>query len=87
MRRQISSKSGTCTEGLHVDGAGISGKVGAHYPGRSVNLLYATGAERCRDGLAEVSRWHSRFTRPNRRPEHGLRDRDLNFDGKGETDK
>ena len=36
MRRQISSKSNTCTEGMDVDAAGISVKVGAHYPGRSV---------------------------------------------------
>ena len=39
MRRQISSKSNTCTESLDVDAAGISGKVSAHYPGRSVALL------------------------------------------------
>jgi len=36
MRRQIDSKSCTCTEGVVVYAAGISGKVGAHYPGRSV---------------------------------------------------
>jgi len=38
MRRQISSKSDTCTEGMVVDAAGISVKVDAHYPGRSVGL-------------------------------------------------
>ena len=27
MRRPLSSKSYTCTEGMHVDAAGISGKV------------------------------------------------------------
>jgi len=32
------------------------------YPGRSVNLPWATGIERCRDGLAEVSRGHSSRT-------------------------
>jgi len=87
MRRQISLKSNTCTESAHVDAAGISGKVGAHYPGRSVDLPWATGAERRREGLAEVSRGHSRLTRPSRRPEHGLQDKDLNFDGKGDTEK
>jgi len=40
MRRQIFSKSDSCTEGMDVDAAGISGKVGAHYPGRSVRLLF-----------------------------------------------
>ena len=37
MRGPINSKSGTCTEGVVVDAAGISGKVGVHYPGRSVS--------------------------------------------------
>jgi hypothetical protein len=35
MRRQISSKSETCTENADVYTAGISVKAGAHYPGRS----------------------------------------------------
>ena len=61
MRRQISSKSNTCTEGVDVDAAGISVKVGAHYPGRSVDLPCVTAAERRRDRSAEVSRGHSRF--------------------------
>jgi len=60
MRRHISSKSHTCTEGMHVDAAGISGKVDAHYPGRSVDLPCATAVERGRDGSTEVSRGHSR---------------------------
>jgi hypothetical protein len=42
MRRQISSKSDTCTEDMAVDAAGISVKVGAHYPGRSVYVPCAT---------------------------------------------
>ena len=87
MRRQISSKSNTCTEGVVVDAAGISVKVGVHYPWRSVNLLRATGIVRCRDGLAEVSRRHSRLSRPSRRPEHDLRDRSLTFDDHGEADQ
>ena len=39
MRRPISSKSETCTEGMYVYAAGISVEVGAHYPGRPVYLL------------------------------------------------
>ena len=39
VRRPISSKPGSCTERAHVDAAGISGEVGAHYPGRSVACL------------------------------------------------
>ena len=62
MRRQISLKSDTCTEGAAVDAAGIRGKVSAHYPGRSVRLPCATGVARRRDGRAEVSRGHSRST-------------------------
>lgn len=62
MRRQVSLKSHTCTEGMHVNAAGISVKVGEHYPGRSDHLLRATGTERCRDGWSEVSRGHSRFS-------------------------
>ncbi len=46
MRRQMSLKSDTCTESLGVYAADISVKVGAHYPGRSVNLLRTTGIER-----------------------------------------
>ncbi len=38
MRMPISSKSGTCTESAVVYAAGISVKVGVHYPGRSVDL-------------------------------------------------
>ena len=60
MRRPISSKSDTCTERLHVNAADISVKVGAQYPGRSVSLSRTTGIERCWEGLAEVSRGHSR---------------------------
>ena len=59
MRKPISSRSNTCTEGMGVYAAGISVKVDAHYPGRSVDLPSATVAERPRDGLAEVSKGHS----------------------------
>jgi hypothetical protein len=79
MRRRISSKSNTCTEGMGVYAAGISVKVGAHYPGRSVDLPSATVAERRRDGLAEVSRGHIKVHRPDRRPEHEVCDRSLEF--------
>jgi hypothetical protein len=61
VRGRIDSKPESYPESMGVDAAGISVKVNAHYPGRSVNLLYATGVERRRDGLAEVSRGHSRF--------------------------
>ena len=52
MRRQIDSKSGTCTEGVAVDAAGISGKVGAHYPGISV------GSARDRDRVQNITPQH-----------------------------
>jgi hypothetical protein len=55
MRWHISSKSSTCTEGVAVDAAGISGKVGAHYPGRSV------GEAGDRDRVEIL--WHRRETR------------------------
>ena len=68
MRRPISSKSDTYTESLNVDAAGISVKVSAHYPGRSVSLSRTTGIERCWEGLAEVSRGHSRSGDPTEGP-------------------
>jgi hypothetical protein len=68
MRRQRSSKSDTCTESLDVYAAGISGKVGAQYPGRSVILPCASAVERRRDGMAEVSRGHSSFRDRNEGP-------------------
>ena len=50
----------TTQEDVAVDAAGIWGEEGhAHYPGRSANLLCATGVERRREGLAEVSRGHT----------------------------
>jgi hypothetical protein len=55
MRRPLSSKSDTCTEGMDVNAAGISVKAGAHYPGRSADLPCATAVERRREGSAEVS--------------------------------
>ena len=60
MRSRISSKSYICTEGACVDAAGISVKVNASYPGRSVRLPCASVAERRREERAEVSRGHSR---------------------------
>ena len=65
MRRHLSSKSDTCPESLAVDVAGISVKVRAHYPGRSATLLRATVVARRGEEVAEVSRGHSRFIRPN----------------------
>ena len=46
-------------ESLCVDAAGISVKVSAQYPGRSVTLPWASGVERRCEGVAEVSRGHS----------------------------
>jgi|GEM_PF-3162864 hypothetical protein len=80
MRRQLSSKSDTCTEGMDVDATGISVKVDAHYPGRSADLPCATVVERRRDGSAEVSRGHIKVFRPDRRPELEVCGRSLNFD-------
>jgi len=61
VRRHRSLKPDTCTESTDVYAAGISVKVGAHYPGRSVDLpLRATTTERWSDGSAEVSRGHIR---------------------------
>ena len=80
MRRHVSSKSNTCTEDMDVDAAGISVEVDAHYPGRSVDLPCATAVERRRDGSAEVSRGHIKVHRPDRRPEHEVCGRSLNFD-------
>lgn len=55
MRGPINPKSNTCTEGVVVDAAGISGKVGVHYPGRSV------GDAGDRDKVEIL--WHRRETR------------------------
>jgi len=80
MRRPISSKSNTCTEGMVVDAAGISVKVNGHYPGRSVDLPCATTVERRRDGSAEVSRGHSRFIDRTEGPNMKCVAGALNFD-------
>jgi hypothetical protein len=57
----------TIQEDVAVDAAGIWDEGHAHYPGRSVNLPRATGIERCRDGLTEVSRGHtSRHNQPTK---------------------
>ncbi len=46
MRRPISSKSNTYPESPPVDAAGISVKVGVHYPGRSGRLPKRLSASR-----------------------------------------
>ena len=69
MRGHGSLKPDTCTESTDVYAAGISVKVGAHYPGRSVDLPRgATTTERWPDGSAEVSRGHSRSFDPTKGP-------------------
>ena len=60
IRSPISLKSKVCTEGAYVDAAGISGKAGAQYPGRSPSMLEAAIViARSRDVSGEVSRGHS----------------------------
>lgn len=83
MRRQISSKSDTCMEGVDVYAAGISVKVGAQYTGRSVYLPCATVIERWREGCAEVSRGYSRSIDRTEGPNMKHARRALNFDGTG----
>ena len=57
VRRPISSKPGTCTERNDVYPTGISVKVSAQYPGRSLVLpARATGVERRGDGERVVER-------------------------------
>lgn len=81
MRRQISSKSDSCTEGADVYAAGISAKAGEHYPGRSVRLPLATGVERRREGRAEVSRGHSSSIDRSEGPNVKSGEAGRNFDG------
>ena len=69
VKRRASLKPSTYTEGDVVDKEGISGKVGVHYPGRSVSLPCATFVVRRREELTEVSRRHNRLLRSSRRPE------------------
>jgi len=68
---------------MDVYAAGISVKVGVHYPGRSADLPQrATVIARWRDGSAEVSRGHSRPFDPAEglNMDHGTGA--LNLDGK-----
>ena len=63
-RRPTALKSDTYTDGLYVYAAVISVEVRVHYPGRSAMLREsATATERWREGIAEVSRGHSRAWR------------------------
>ena len=62
-------------------------KAGAHYPGRSVNLQKATMIERLWDGLAEVSRSHTKALRPCRRAEREVDAVVLNFDDEGDAEQ
>jgi len=70
MRGHISSKSKVCTEGVFVNAAGISGKAGASYPGRSAGMLTrARVVGTRREVPAEVSRSHSSPNDQGRRTE------------------
>lgn len=58
MRRQESSESNICTEGVGVNVAGISVEVSVHYPGRSAalstkRLLASRGARKKRQKSAD----------------------------------
>jgi len=59
IRKPRSLKSKTCPGGVAVYAAGISVKVGAHYPGRSLSMPLATGVVRHWEVFREVSRGHS----------------------------
>ena len=64
MRRPTALKSDTYTDGLYVYAAVISVEVRVHYPGRSaMSRESATATERWREGIAEVSRGHSKAWR------------------------
>ena len=64
MRRPTALKSDTYTDGLYVYAAVISVEVRVHYPGRSAMLREsATATERWQQGIAEVSRGHSKAGR------------------------
>lgn len=62
VRRHEPPKPKTCPERLYIYAAGISVKVSAQYPGRSVILPRASVVERRREEVAEVSRGHSRHS-------------------------
>ena len=79
MRGRISSKSNTCTESVDVYVTGISGKVNAQYPGRSVVWRRATAIAKWWDEATEVSRQHSRSSDNDRRLKHNEEDRGLKF--------
>ena len=64
MRRQKSSKFDTCTEGVAVYAASISGKVARLSPGRSDGLLF--GGYPCREGPGRVVRSQQGTVRENR---------------------
>lgn len=87
MRGLLNSKSETCTESMEVDAAGINAKASAHYPGISVSLslIRTTDVERHREGLAEVSRGHSRHIDRAEGPNVKERQSVLNFDGEGDA--
>jgi len=74
VRRPIDSKPNTYPESIDVDVTDISGKVSAHYPGRSALCLHSSsprrqertkGTARFLDCSAEVSRGHSSCRKDN----------------------
>ena len=68
MRGPKDPKFNTCTEHAEVDAAGISVKVGAPYVGKSDSTPETRWRQPVSRGVAEVSevsRRHSRWTRPD----------------------
>ena len=72
MRRPLDSKPKIYPESMDVDVAGISGKVSAHYPGRSV----LNNGQKSAKGIVSPALFHW-----DEGPNMKLRERDLVFDG------
>ena len=81
MRRPISSKSGTCTESTDVNAAGISVKVSAHYPGRSVHLRKLPHLKGCGESEQKSAEGilSAEFFFRWRRPKREVMERELEF--------
>ena len=70
IRGRLIPKSKLCTEDMSVNAAGISGKAGASYLGRSPSVpMAAIKVERPREAQGEVSRGRSSQARVRRRAE------------------
>ena len=87
MRRPISPKPNTCTEGVVVNAAGISVKVARLTLGDLLVCLVLPPSRG--DGMSRQKSAEGIVDplRPGRRPEREVYDRSLNFDVKGDADK